>query len=35
MLGEGQVPVFEDQDGVPMPVGYRPSDCVAEDWART
>lgn len=24
-------PVFEDRDGVRMPVGYRPCDCVAEE----
>lgn len=28
--GEGEVPVFQDRDGVRMPVGYRPCDCVAE-----
>ena len=30
-LGEGRVPVFEDQDGLSMPVGYRPCECVAEE----
>jgi len=30
-LGEGRVPVFEDRDGVRMPVGYRTYDCVAEE----
>jgi hypothetical protein len=30
-LGEGRVPVFEEQDGVRMPVGYRACDCVAEE----
>lgn len=29
-LGERRVPVFEDQDGVRMPVGYRACDCAAE-----
>jgi len=29
-LGEGRVPVFEDRDGVRMPVGYRPCHCVSE-----
>lgn len=29
-LGEGKVPVFEDQGGLSMPVGYRPCACVAE-----
>lgn len=28
--GEGEVPVFQDRDGLQMPVGYRPCDCVAE-----
>jgi hypothetical protein len=28
-LGEGLVPVFEDRDGIHMPVGYRPCDCMA------
>jgi hypothetical protein len=27
-LGEGRVPVFEDQDGLSMPVGYRPCECA-------
>ena len=30
-LGEGRVPVFEDRDGVRMPVGYRTCDCLAEE----
>jgi hypothetical protein len=30
-LGEGRVPVFKDQEGLSMPIGYRPCDCVAED----
>ena len=29
-LGEGQVPVFEVRDGISMPVGYRPCECVDE-----
>ena len=29
-LGEGQVPVFKDQDGLSIPVGYRQCDCVVE-----
>jgi hypothetical protein len=29
-LGEGKVPVFEDQGGLSMPVGYRPCDCAAK-----
>jgi hypothetical protein len=28
--GEGKVQVFEDRDGVRMPVGYRPCHCVSE-----
>ena len=28
--GVGKVPVFEDRDGLRMPVGYRPCVCVAE-----
>lgn len=30
-LGEGQIPVFEDQGGLSVPVGYRPCSCVSED----
>ena len=30
-FGEGKVPVFEDQDGLPTPVGYRPCGCVEEE----
>ena len=26
-LGEGRVPLFEDQDGLSIPVGYRPCEC--------
>jgi hypothetical protein len=29
-FGEGKVPVFEDQDGLSTPVGYRPCECVEE-----
>lgn len=29
-FGEGRVPVFEDQDGLSTPVGYRPCECVVE-----
>lgn len=30
-LGEGRVPVFETRDGISMPVGYRPCDCVEQE----
>ena len=30
-LGEGQIPVFEDQDGFSVPVGYKPCECVTEE----
>jgi hypothetical protein len=30
-FGEGKVPVFEDQDGLPTPVGYRPCECMVEE----
>lgn len=30
-LGEGRVPVFEDQDGLSVPVGYRPCECLVEE----
>jgi len=28
--GEGRVPVFEVRDGVRMPVGYGPCECVEQ-----
>lgn len=30
-LGEGQVPVFEDRDGLRAPTGYRTCDCMVEE----
>jgi hypothetical protein len=30
-LGEGRVPVFKDQDGLSMPVGYKQCDCIATE----
>jgi len=30
-LGEGRVPVFKDQEGLSMPIGYRPCDCTVEE----
>ena len=30
-LGEGQIPVFEVRDGISMPVGYRPCNCLEQE----